>query len=196
MLYCGQMDTDLMRSPGIQPAANPCEIHEVLLYKHIGSGTLAMLGYAHLSRIVSISGDSPGDGAVLLCNVSPSKCLILPIDLLIFQHGIKQWLQKGNFAEYHGSAGFVIQAVKRANTGIVSLQKIMCLDQITDGVCTVSYTHLERCLELWEQLSVDDIIANGVNLDMDIELLMSQKGKYKTLLKSYVKNRGDRKSVV
>ena len=48
----------------------------------------------------------------------------------------------------------------------------------------------ERCLELWEQLSVDDIIANGVNLDMDIELLMSQKGKYKTLLKSYVKNRG------
>lgn len=48
----------------------------------------------------------------------------------------------------------------------------------------------ERCLELWEQLSVDDIIANGVNLDMDIELLMSQKGKYKTLLKSYVKNKG------
>ena len=129
------MDTDLMRSPGIQPAANPCEIREVLLYKHIGSGTLAMLGYAHLSRIVSISGDSPGDGAVLLCNVSPGKCLILPIDLLVFQHGIKQWLQKGNFAEYHGSAGFVIQAVKRANTGIVSLQKIMCLDQITDGVC-------------------------------------------------------------
>ena len=33
----------------------------------------------------------------------------------------------------------------------------------------------ERCLGLWEQLSVDDIIANGVNLDMDIELLMSCK---------------------
>ena len=48
----------------------------------------------------------------------------------------------------------------------------------------------ERCLELWEKLSVDDIIANGVNLDMDIELLMSQKGRYKTLLKSYVKNKG------
>lgn len=48
----------------------------------------------------------------------------------------------------------------------------------------------DRCLELWEQLSVEDIIANGVNLDMDIELLMSQKGKYKTLLKSYVKNKG------
>ena len=47
----------------------------------------------------------------------------------------------------------------------------------------------ERCLELWEKLSVDDIIANGVNLDMDIELLMSQKGRYKTLLKSYVKNK-------
>ena len=29
-----------------------------------------------------------------------------------------------------------------------------------------------------------------MNLDMDIELLMSQKGRYKTLLKSYVKNKG------
>ena len=195
-----------------------------------------MLGYAHLSRIVSISGDSPGDGAVLLCNVSPSKCLILPIDLLIFQHGIKQWLQKGNFAEYHGSAGFVIQAVKRANTGIavsythldvykrqerrMKMKRALvlggggskgayelgvwrALDELGISFDIVTGTSIgamigamyvqkqfERCLELWEQLSVDDIIANGVNLDMDIELLMSQKGKYKTLLKSYVKNRG------
>lgn len=48
----------------------------------------------------------------------------------------------------------------------------------------------ERCLALWTHLSVNQIIKDGVNIDMDIELLMSQKNKYLTLLESYVKNKG------
>lgn len=48
----------------------------------------------------------------------------------------------------------------------------------------------KRCLELWSKLDVDQVIKGGVNVDMDIELLMSQKNKYLTLLESYVKNKG------
>ncbi len=48
----------------------------------------------------------------------------------------------------------------------------------------------DRCVEFWSDLSVDDIILNGVNIDMDIELMMSQKGKYKSFLKSYIQNKG------
>lgn len=43
MLYCGQMDTDLMSAPGVQPTANPCEIRKITDYKHIGSGSLSLL---------------------------------------------------------------------------------------------------------------------------------------------------------
>lgn len=48
----------------------------------------------------------------------------------------------------------------------------------------------EKCYELWKDLSVDQVIASGVNLDLDIELLMSQKDHYKTLLGSYFNNKG------
>ncbi len=48
----------------------------------------------------------------------------------------------------------------------------------------------DRCAEFWSNLSIDDIILNGVNLDVDIELMMSQKGKYKSFLKSYIQNKG------
>lgn len=48
----------------------------------------------------------------------------------------------------------------------------------------------EECVHLWENLTVEDVIANGVNLDLDIELLMSQKGKYKTMMQSVVENKG------
>lgn len=48
----------------------------------------------------------------------------------------------------------------------------------------------EKCLELWSNLTVNQVIKDGVNIEMDIELLMSQKNKYLTLLESYVKNKG------
>lgn len=48
----------------------------------------------------------------------------------------------------------------------------------------------EECYELWSNLQVDDVILNGVNLDLDIELLMSQKDRYKTILQTYIANKG------
>lgn len=48
----------------------------------------------------------------------------------------------------------------------------------------------DACAELWETLTVEDVIANGVNLDLDMDLLMSQKGKYKTMVQSVVENKG------
>lgn len=48
----------------------------------------------------------------------------------------------------------------------------------------------DRCLELWSKLSVNQVVKDGVNIDMDIELLMSQKNKYLTLLESVVKHKG------
>lgn len=48
----------------------------------------------------------------------------------------------------------------------------------------------EKCYQLWENLTIDDVIANGVNLDMDIEMLMSQKDRYKTLITTYLNHKG------
>lgn len=48
----------------------------------------------------------------------------------------------------------------------------------------------EECCELWKSLKVDDVIANGVNLDFDLELLMSQKDRYKTIMQTYVTHKG------
>lgn len=74
------------------------------------------------------------------------------------------------------------------------------LHQTFDMVCGTSIGALigamyvqqdyDRCVELWSDLKVENVIKDGVNIDMDIELLMSQKNKYLTLLESYVKNKG------
>lgn len=48
----------------------------------------------------------------------------------------------------------------------------------------------DECYQLWDQLTIDDVIMNGVNLDFDIELLMSQKDRYKTILQSYITHKG------
>lgn len=48
----------------------------------------------------------------------------------------------------------------------------------------------EAAMDLWKHLTVDDVMVNGVNLDMDIELIMSQKGKYVDFLSSYMHHKG------
>lgn len=48
----------------------------------------------------------------------------------------------------------------------------------------------DRAYELWDHLHVDDVMMNGINVDMDIELIMSQKGKYKDFLQSVIHNKG------
>lgn len=48
----------------------------------------------------------------------------------------------------------------------------------------------EKCYQLWESLTIDDVIANGVNIDADIELLMSQKDRFKTLVTTYINHGG------
>ena len=48
----------------------------------------------------------------------------------------------------------------------------------------------EECVQLWTDLQIDDVIQDGVNLDFDIELLMGQKDQYKTLLQTYISNKG------
>lgn len=48
----------------------------------------------------------------------------------------------------------------------------------------------EKCLKLWEEITVDQVMKDGVNLDFDIELIMSQKDQYKTFLSSMFENKG------
>lgn len=48
----------------------------------------------------------------------------------------------------------------------------------------------EKAYVLWNTLTIDDIMSNGVNLDKDIELIMSQKGKYVEFLSSYMHHKG------
>ena len=48
----------------------------------------------------------------------------------------------------------------------------------------------DKLVELWEKIDVEDVIASGINLDFDMDLLMSQKGKYKELLAGYVQHKG------
>lgn len=48
----------------------------------------------------------------------------------------------------------------------------------------------QKAYDLWDTLTVDDVMVNGVNFDMDIELIMSQKGKYAEFLLSYMHHKG------
>lgn len=48
----------------------------------------------------------------------------------------------------------------------------------------------EKAFELWNNLRISDVMVDGVNIDFDIELLMSQKGKYKAFLETYVHHKG------
>lgn len=48
----------------------------------------------------------------------------------------------------------------------------------------------EKAYDLWDNLQVEQIIRKGLNVDLDIELIMGQKGKYKDFLQSYVQNKG------
>ena len=48
----------------------------------------------------------------------------------------------------------------------------------------------DKVIELWDNLHVEDIMTNGVNIDLDMELLMSQKEKYHDFLSSYIHNKG------
>lgn len=48
----------------------------------------------------------------------------------------------------------------------------------------------EECCKLWDTIRVEHVIANGINLDFDLELMMSQKGKYKTIVQGYMEHKG------
>lgn len=48
----------------------------------------------------------------------------------------------------------------------------------------------DKAYQLWHDLKVDDVMANGINLDLDMELIMSQKEKYKPFLESFVQHKG------
>lgn len=48
----------------------------------------------------------------------------------------------------------------------------------------------ERAFKLWSNLAVDDVIRHGINVDTDIELLLSQKAKYHDFFQSVFHNRG------
>ena len=57
------------------------------------------------------------------------------------------------------------------------------------GVLYVQHDY-PKAYDLWKDLKVEDIMVNGVNLDKDIELIMSQKGKYADFLSSYIHHKG------
>lgn len=48
----------------------------------------------------------------------------------------------------------------------------------------------EQCYDLWSHITVDDVVKDGINLDMDMDLLMSQKDRYKSIFKDYVNHKG------
>lgn len=58
------------------------------------------------------------------------------------------------------------------------------------GVLYVQHDY-PKAYDLWKDLKVEDIMVNGVNLDKDIELIMSQKGKYADFLSSYIHHKGE-----
>ena len=57
------------------------------------------------------------------------------------------------------------------------------------GVLYVQHD-FDEAYKLWRDLKIDDVMMNGINLDLDIELIMSQKEKYKPFLESYVRHKG------
>ncbi|MEG0313672.1 MAG: patatin-like phospholipase family protein [Erysipelotrichaceae bacterium] len=56
--------------------------------------------------------------------------------------------------------------------------------------CMVVQDDYEAALDLWTNIKVDSVMKNGLNLDMDIELIMSQKSKFKEVFSSLVSNKG------
>ncbi|MEG0823002.1 MAG: patatin-like phospholipase family protein [Erysipelotrichaceae bacterium] len=56
--------------------------------------------------------------------------------------------------------------------------------------CMVVQDDYDAALDLWTNIKVDSVMKNGLNLDMDIELIMSQKSKFKEVFSSLVANKG------
>ncbi|MEG2994452.1 MAG: patatin-like phospholipase family protein [Erysipelotrichaceae bacterium] len=48
----------------------------------------------------------------------------------------------------------------------------------------------DKAYELWKNVSAGDVIKEGLSLDYDIDLIMSQKGHYKQLFSTILNNRG------
>ncbi len=48
----------------------------------------------------------------------------------------------------------------------------------------------ERCEEMWDRIAVNDIVKNGINLDFNIESILSQKERYRVFMKSLYCHRG------
>ena len=48
----------------------------------------------------------------------------------------------------------------------------------------------DKAYEFWSKITVDDVMASGINLDFDLEVLLSQKEKLKPFLKNYITNKG------
>lgn len=74
------------------------------------------------------------------------------------------------------------------------------LDEHFDIVCGTSIGAMigvlyvqqdyDKAYQLWHDLKIDDVMANGINLDLDMELIMSQKDKYKPFFENFVQHKG------
>lgn len=57
------------------------------------------------------------------------------------------------------------------------------------GVLYVQHDY-EKAQSLWQNLTIDDVMVNGVNLDKNMEVMLSQKGKYADFISNYMHNKG------
>ncbi|MEF9961979.1 MAG: patatin-like phospholipase family protein [Erysipelotrichaceae bacterium] len=48
----------------------------------------------------------------------------------------------------------------------------------------------EKAYDLWQNVTANDVIKDGLSIDYDIDLIMSQKGHYKQLFDTILNNRG------
>lgn len=48
----------------------------------------------------------------------------------------------------------------------------------------------EKARDLWDHLQVSDVIRDGVSLDMDMDMIMSQKSQFKQMFSSMISNHG------
>ena len=54
----------------------------------------------------------------------------------------------------------------------------------------IVHDKFDEGVELWKNITVDQVISQGVNLDFDLQLLMSQRERLVPLLQSYIKEKG------
>ncbi len=56
--------------------------------------------------------------------------------------------------------------------------------------CMLAQDELDKVIELWEQIDVDQVVRNGFSLDMNAEALISQRNRVLSFFKQFIHDKG------